>query len=134
MGFQHLMGLVGNTGWLSLYGMLGEDDHELSKVNDALDQVELIGGLAVDIWETRSIPLLSLLQRCRRTQVTSEIDRLYAIVGLSDEAKEPNLAPDYHLLPHEAVRNYARHFIRNGQGMEMLKKVGITTWKSNLPT
>jgi len=134
MGLVHLMGLVGNTRWLSLYGLLEDDDHEVPMVHDALEQVDLIGGLAVDIWQGRSVPLLWLLQRCRRTQATLEIDRLYAIIGLSNEAKEPALAPDYGLLPHEVVRNYARFFFRTGQGIEMLKQVDIITWKRELPT
>ena len=134
MGLVHLMGLVANTCWLKRYGIMEDNEHQVPKIGDAIEQMNLIGGLSVDLWQDRNVPLLRLLQRCRRSQATLEIDRLYAVLGLSAEATEADLAPDYSLSAHKAVRNYARFFIRNGHGIEMLKQVDITTWSTDLPS
>ncbi|KAI3322975.1 hypothetical protein HD806DRAFT_94651 [Xylariaceae sp. AK1471] len=70
--------------------------------------------------------LMKLLDMFAHTQATLEVDKLFALLALADDAADPLFSPDYDSPLEEIVRRYARGFVANGQTMELLYRAGVS--------
>lgn len=64
--------------------------------------------------------LISLLDIFRISCATDSRDHVYALLSLSMESKDPALVPDYTEKDSDTYRRYAKHLIRQGQGIDVL--------------
>jgi hypothetical protein len=66
--------------------------------------------------------LFDILRGSSEDRCTDPRDAVYAYLGLSEEATNVNLAPDYEEHSVEAVyHKYAIHFVQQGRGLHMLQ-------------
>jgi hypothetical protein len=78
--------------------------------------------------------LISLLEHFRHLESTLSRDRFFALLGLASDANEPEFAPDYDS-PFEAiVIRFARVFVRQGRGMQMLHRAGLNSHSHRFPS
>ncbi|KAI0467146.1 hypothetical protein F4859DRAFT_526025 [Xylaria cf. heliscus] len=64
--------------------------------------------------------LLTLFQRFHHTKATLQRDKLFALLGLANDAQEPQFNPDYAAPLQDIVQRYAGVFVRRGSAMELL--------------
>jgi hypothetical protein len=81
-----------------------------------------------------SLPLLSLLTRCRNFQTTDIRDRVYALRPLASDENLP--APNYGLSIEELVIRLARYHVMQGQGNMIIEQAGLAfrNVESNIPS
>ncbi|KAI1365665.1 hypothetical protein F5Y08DRAFT_170005 [Xylaria arbuscula] len=86
--------------------------------------------------------LLTLFDRFHHCKATLQRDKLFALLGLANDAEDPMLNPDYASPLHDIVRRYAGVFVRRGSTIEMLYRAGcqsprfpswIPDWITNTP-
>jgi hypothetical protein len=93
-----------------------------------------IAGIGATIAPGRRKPLLHLMSACRYARAKLPLDHMYAILGISRERHDPELAPDYGLSLGEAIQRYADFFVRNGWLYPMLCQIDSQAWMKELPT
>jgi hypothetical protein len=78
-------------------------------------------------WEARSHrwSLSMLLEHFRYTDSTLRRDRLFAMLGLASDGNEPDFEPDYESPLETIVLRFARVFVRQGRGMQLLYRAGL---------
>jgi len=78
-------------------------------------------------WEVRSHrwSLSMLLEHFRYTESTLKRDRLFAMLGLASDGNEPEFEPDYESPLETIVLRFARVFVRQGRGMQLLYRAGL---------
>jgi hypothetical protein len=78
-------------------------------------------------WEARSSrwSLSMLLEHFRYTESTLSRDRLFAMLGLANDGNEVDFEPDYSSTLEEIVLRFARVFVRQGRGMQLLYRAGL---------
>jgi hypothetical protein len=78
-------------------------------------------------WEARSSrwSLSMLLEHFRYTESTLSRDRLFAMLGLASDGNEADFEPDYSSTLEEIVLRFARVFVRQGRGMQLLYRAGL---------
>lgn len=131
---RYLMELIAFVKEHSIFEDEDEDFESISSTSLGIQQIDLIGGIAAHLWEGERLPLLHLLVWCRPSRSQLPIDHLYAVLGISAESDEQDLAPDYGLSAAGAMKRYARFFLRNGWVWKMLSQVDSRTWMAELPT
>ncbi|KAI0458578.1 hypothetical protein F5B21DRAFT_500471 [Xylaria acuta] len=70
--------------------------------------------------------LIELLELFAHTEATDEVDKLFALLGLAEDADHPLFKPDYGSSIEEIVRRYAKAFVSNGQSMDLLYRAGAS--------
>lgn len=87
-------------------------------------------------WEARQHrwALISLLERFRHLASTLRRDRFFALLGLSSDANEPEFAPDYSSPLEVIVLRFARVFVRQGRGMQLLYRAGLNAHSHRFPS
>lgn len=120
--------------WTDLYGALESVDRQVQiaeyeeKIGDLRASWEPFTKLAVQReWETRQHrwTLLMLLEHFRHAESTLSRDRLFALVGLSSDGNEPDFEPDYNSSFPDIVLKFARAFVRQGRGIQLLYRAGL---------
>lgn len=84
------------------------------------------------LWESRGksmqqdakYTLLELLEMFSYTKATVEVDRFFALLGLSDDGGEPLFSHDYDSQLQGVVRNYVRGFIKLDLIMDLSYRAG----------
>ncbi|KAJ4290882.1 hypothetical protein N0V90_010078 [Kalmusia sp. IMI 367209] len=79
-------------------------------------------------WEARQYrwSLLMLLEHFRYASSTLCRDRLFALVGLASDGNEAEFQPDYDLPFADIVLKFAKAFVRQGRGIQLLYRAGLT--------
>ncbi|KAK4447101.1 hypothetical protein QBC34DRAFT_382624 [Podospora aff. communis PSN243] len=68
--------------------------------------------------------LLELLELFSHTEATIEVDKIFALLGLAHDGKDPAFSPDYDSPLEDVVRSYANGFIDRGQILDLLYRSG----------
>jgi hypothetical protein len=76
--------------------------------------------------EGKKWKLIDLLHRCRTSSATDARDYVYGLLGLSADADEQALSPDYGEHVTGTYLRYASHFINGGDGIQVLYNAGST--------
>lgn len=71
--------------------------------------------------------LLALFQRFQHTRATLQRDKLFAFLGLANNAGDPDLDPDYDEPLEVIVQRYARTFVKRGSAMDLLYRAGYSS-------
>jgi hypothetical protein len=71
--------------------------------------------------------LLALFERFRHTRATLQRDKLFAFLGLANNAGEPDLDPDYDKPLEVIVQRYAKTFVKRGSAMNLLYRAGYSS-------
>jgi hypothetical protein len=58
-------------------------------------------------------------------------DRFFALLGLSSDGNEPDFRPDYDSPLEEVVLRFAKVFLRQGSGMQLLYRAGLSSTQSH---
>ncbi|UPX11197.1 uncharacterized protein EKO05_0001817 [Ascochyta rabiei] len=79
-------------------------------------------------WELRQHRwiLLTLLEHFRHADSTLRRDRLFSLVGLASDGNEVEFEPDYDSNFHDIVLRFAQAFVRQGRGIQLLYRAGIS--------
>jgi hypothetical protein len=87
-------------------------------------------------WEARRYrwSLLMLLEQFRHAQSTLSRDRLFALLGLASDGNENEFEPDYDSPLEEVVLRFARVFVRQNRGMQLLYRAGISSRSNRFPS
>ncbi|KAF1996938.1 hypothetical protein P154DRAFT_607356 [Amniculicola lignicola CBS 123094] len=78
-------------------------------------------------WEARQHrwTLILLLENFRHSESTLSRDRLFALLGLASDGNEASFEPDYDSPLEAIVLKFARVFVRQGRGMQLLYRAGL---------
>jgi len=108
--------------------------NELSSLNMSLEPFLALA--AQREWEARQYrwSLIMLLEHFRYAESTLSRDRLFALLGLASDANEPAFAPDYSCSFEEVVLRFARGFVRQGRGLQLLYRAGLTQHSDRFPS
>lgn len=87
-------------------------------------------------WEARHYrwTLMMLLENFRYAESTLSRDRLFALLGLASDGNEAEFEPDYDSPLEEVVLKFARVFVRQGRGMQMLYRAGLGHRSERFPS
>lgn len=83
-------------------------------------------------WEARQHrwSLLMLLEHFRYVESTLSRDRLFALVGLASDGNEAKFEPDYDSSFQDIVLRFAKAFVHQGRGIQLLYRAGISCSES----
>jgi hypothetical protein len=87
-------------------------------------------------WEARHYrwTLIMLLENFRYAESTLSRDRLFALLGLASDGNEAEFEPDYDSPLEDVVLKFARVFVRQGRGMQMLYRAGLSHQSHRFPS
>ena len=87
-------------------------------------------------WEARHYrwTLMMLLENFRYVESTLSRDRLFALLGLASDGNEADFEPDYDSPLEDVVLKFARVFVRQGRGMQMLYRAGLSHQSDRFPS
>lgn len=87
-------------------------------------------------WEARHYrwSLIMLLENFRYTESTFSRDRLFALLGLASDGNEAEFEPDYDSPLEGVVLKFARVFVRQGRGMQLLYRAGLSHQSHRFPS
>jgi hypothetical protein len=87
-------------------------------------------------WEARHHrwSLIMLLENFRYAESTLSRDRLFALLGLASDGNEAEFEPDYDSPLEDIVLKFARVFIRQGRGMQLLYHGGLSHQSHRFPS
>ncbi|PQE10655.1 heterokaryon incompatibility protein [Rutstroemia sp. NJR-2017a BBW] len=87
-------------------------------------------------WEARHYrwTLIMLLEHFRYAESTLSRDRLFALLGLASDGNEAEFEPDYDSPLEDIVLEFARGFVRQGRGMQMLYRAGLSHQSDRFPS
>jgi hypothetical protein len=87
-------------------------------------------------WEARHYrwTLMMLLENFRYAESTLSRDRLFALLGLASDGNEAEFEPDYDSTLEDVVLKFARGFVRQGRGMQMLYRGGLGHQSHRFPS
>ncbi|GAB1315622.1 hypothetical protein MFIFM68171_05832 [Madurella fahalii] len=87
-------------------------------------------------WEARQHrwALISLLEQFRHLESTLRRDRFFALLGLASDANDPEFEPDYNSPLEAIVLRYARAFVRQRRGMQLLYRAGLNAHSHRFPS
>jgi hypothetical protein len=87
-------------------------------------------------WEARHYrwTLMMLLENFRHAESTLNRDRLFALLGLASDGNEAEFDPDYDSPLEDVVLKFARVFVRQGRGMQMLYRAGSSHQSDRFPS
>jgi hypothetical protein len=122
-------------GWNDLYAALqaldrevemSEDEPELSDVRASWEPFMKLG--VQREWEARQHRwcLITLLEHFRHAESTLSRDRFFALAGLASDGNDEDFEPDYEASFYDVVLRFAHAFVRQGRGIQLLYRAGIT--------
>ena len=87
-------------------------------------------------WEARHYrwTLIMLLENFRYAESTFNRDRLFALLGLASDGNEAEFEPDYDSPLEVVVLKFARVFVRQGRGMQLLYRAGLSHQSHRFPS
>jgi hypothetical protein len=87
-------------------------------------------------WEVRHHrwTLIMLLENFRYAESTLSRDRLFALLGLASDGNEAAFEPDYDSPLEGVVLKFARVFVRQGRGMQLLYRAGLSHQSHRFPS
>ena len=87
-------------------------------------------------WEARRCrwSLIMLLENFRYTESTLTRDRLFALLGFASDGNEAAFEPDYDSPLESVVLRFARVFVRQGRGMQLLYRAGLSHQSHRFPS
>ena len=87
-------------------------------------------------WEARHYrwSLIMLLENFRYAESTLSRDRLFALLGLASDGNEVAFEPDYDGPLEGVVLKFARVFVRQGRGMQLLYRAGLSHQSHRFPS
>ena len=87
-------------------------------------------------WEARQYrwTLIMLLENFRYAESTRSRDRFFALLGLASDGNETTFEPDYDSPLEDIVLRFARTFVRQGRGMQLLYRAGLNQQSSRFPS
>jgi hypothetical protein len=87
-------------------------------------------------WEARQYrwTLLMLLEHFRYAESTLSRDRFFALLGLASDGDEPDFEPDYDSPLEAVVLKFARVFVHQGRGMQLLYRAGLGYQSHRFPS
>ena len=87
-------------------------------------------------WEARRVrwTLIMLLENFRYTESTLSRDRLFALLGLASDGNEAAFEPDYDSPLEGVVLKFACVFVRQGRGMQLLYRAGLSPQSHRFPS
>jgi hypothetical protein len=71
------------------------------------------------------LPLMKLFLTFEYSEVSVARDRLFAMLGLASDEADKDLRPNYDESTEEVLLRYAKTFIKNGQGLDVLYGAGM---------
>jgi hypothetical protein len=75
-----------------------------------------------------------LLENFRYAESTFSRDRLFALLGLACDGNEADFEPDYNSPLEAVVLKFARVFVRQGRGMQLLSRAGLNDRSDRFPS
>jgi hypothetical protein len=81
-----------------------------------------------------AIELFRILEECRYSRATDPKDYLFGLLGLTEDADEPCLAPDYSQSQAEILQRYARFLVGKDHSLELLFNASCRPKASGLPS
>lgn len=120
--------------WKDLHAGLGVVDRELqmAEYEDAICDLRAAWKPFTKLaaqreWEARQYrwSLLILLEHFRYGESKLSRDRLFALVGLASDGNEVDFEPDYKSPIQDVVLKFAKVFVRQGRGIQLLYRAGI---------
>ena len=87
-------------------------------------------------WEARHRRwcLIMLLENFRYAESTLSRDRFFALLGLASDGNEATFEPDYDSPLEVVVLRFARVFVRQGRGMQLLHRAGLSQGSHRFPS
>ena len=87
-------------------------------------------------WEARHYrwTLIMLLENFRYAESTFKRDRLFALLGLASDGNEEDFEPDYDSPLESVVLKFAQVFVRQGRGMQLLYRAGLSDQSHRFPS
>ncbi|PMD47662.1 hypothetical protein L207DRAFT_415975, partial [Hyaloscypha variabilis F] len=87
-------------------------------------------------WEAREYrwTLIMLLENFRYAESTLSRDHFFALLGLASDGNEAAFEPDYESPLEVIVLRFARIFVHQGRGMQLLYRAGLTQQSSRFPS
>ena len=87
-------------------------------------------------WEARHRrwSLIMLLENFRYAESTLSRDRFFALLGLASDGDEEAFEPDYDSPLEVVVLRFARVFVRQGRGMQLLHRAGLSHQSHRFPS
>lgn len=87
-------------------------------------------------WEARHYrwTLMMLLENFRYAESTLSRDRLFALLGLASDGNEAEFEPDYDSPLEDVILKFAREFVRQGRGMQMLYRASLSHQCDRFPS
>jgi hypothetical protein len=81
------------------------------------------------------LPLCHLLMMFCKSEATNPRDRLFAFLGLAKDGDDSSLRPNYDESVELVFLRYAKHFVRNGDGMKLLyEAAGVSNREISIPS
>ena len=107
---------------------------ERARISGARKFIMNIGHLRNAQRDGNRCSLISLLEENRDACATDPRDKMFALLGISKEADEIDLRPDYAEHLNNTYRRFARYFIERGQGSQVIFNAGYDETHEDLPT
>ena len=87
-------------------------------------------------WEARHYrwTLIMLLENFRYNESTLNRDRLFAFLGFASDGNEAEFEPDYDSPLEDVVLKFARVFVRQERGMQLLYRAGLSHQSHRFPS
>jgi hypothetical protein len=87
-------------------------------------------------WEARHHrwTLIMLLENFRYAESTLSRDRFFALLGLASDGNEAAFEPDYDCPLEAVVLKFARVFVRQGRGIQLLYRAGLSQQSHRFPS
>jgi hypothetical protein len=80
------------------------------------------------------LPLMKLFLTFEYSEVSVARDRLFAMLGLASDGADKDLRPNYDESTEEVLLRYAKTFIKNGQGLDVLYGAGMVGRDAQIPS
>ena len=109
-------------------------DHDFSHLRSSWEP--FLSLAAQREWEARHRRwcLIMLLENFRYAESTLSRDRFFALLGLASDGNEAEFEPDYDSPLEVVVLRFARVFVRQGRGMQLLHRAGLSHQSHGFPS
>jgi hypothetical protein len=87
-------------------------------------------------WEARRVrfSLILLLEKFRYAESTLSRDRFFALLGLASDGNDEAFEPDYDSPLEAILLKFARVWVRQGRGMQLLARAGLSHQSARFPS
>ncbi|KAJ2893344.1 Heterokaryon incompatibility protein 6 like [Zalerion maritima] len=124
-----------NTSTLGSLGVLDTETAHPTMGTRGVLQLRIIFALRGFMAGGRDVRLIEILYQCRDADATDPRDRIFALVGLSQDKYAPDLQADYRETVEEVYMRVAKYAIQTGDGPRVLccamgrvRRPGCPTW------